>query len=151
MNKIIFIMLFITSSAMVFGQEVENDSIVTDSISTEFAKEKIVKVEGEVLTETTDRYKIYPTSNIYNFIKLDTVTGRIWKIQWNLEDDKRFSRYISSKILIDLEDDDQWINGRFEVYPTQNTYNFLLLDKITGKAWQFQWGFDANENWITEI
>ena len=58
MNKIIFIMLFITSSAMVFGQEVENDSIVTDSISTEFAKEKIVKVEGEVLTETTDRYKI---------------------------------------------------------------------------------------------
>jgi hypothetical protein len=149
MKKIIFIMLFITSSAMVFGQEVENDSIVTDSISTEFAKEKIVKVEGEVLTKTTDRFKIYPTSNMYNFLLLDTQTGRVWKIQWNLESNKRFQKEVSLKILVDY--DEEWINGRFELYPTENMHNFLLLDKIYGRVWQLQWSFEAKNNWITEI
>jgi hypothetical protein len=149
MRKIIFIFLFIASHTVVFAQEEKIDSIGTDSISTEYINEKIITVEGKVFTETTDRYKIYPTSNMYNFIKLDTRTGVIRRIQWDLKDNKRYETSISYKILVGI--DDEWKNGRFEVYPTQNIYNFLLLDKINGRTWQFQWGFDANENWIERI
>ena len=31
--------------------------------------------------EDIERYKIYPTENIYTSLKLDTATGRIWQLQ----------------------------------------------------------------------
>lgn len=161
MKKIIFIILSIAFSATALTQKENNDSIRTDSIfselvkiksdsiSIELVKEKIEKVEGEVFTKTTDRFKIYPTSNMYNFLLLDTQTGRVWKIQWNLESNKRFEKEVSLKILVDY--DEEWINGRFELYPTENMHNFLLLDKIDGRVWQLQWSFEAKNNWIDRI
>ena len=37
--------------------------------------------------EDIERYKIYPTENIYTSLKLDTATGRIWQLQIGLSDD----------------------------------------------------------------
>ena len=37
--------------------------------------------------EDIERYKIYPTENIYTSLKLDTATGRIWQLQIGLGDD----------------------------------------------------------------
>ena len=40
----------------------------------------------------------------------------------------------------------------YELYPTQNIYNFLLLDTLTGRVWQVQWSSnDANRGIIGEI
>ena len=86
---------------------------------------------------------------MYNFLLLDTQTGRVWKIQWNLESNKRFEKEVSLKILVDY--DEEWINGRFELYSTENMHNFLLLDKIDGRVWQLQWSFEAKNNWIDRI
>ena len=36
--------------------------------------------------EDIERYKIYPTENIYTFLKLDTATGKIWQLQISLGD-----------------------------------------------------------------
>lgn len=149
MKKIIFIILFITLSATIIAQEEKNDSIKTDSNATEYLKENKIKVEGEVVTITTDRFKLYPTSNTYNFIRLDTMTGRLWRVQWHFESNKRLERIVSLKILVDY--DEEWINGRFEIYSTENMYNFLLLDKIDGRVWQCQWSFEASENLIVRI
>ncbi|HEV3218228.1 MAG TPA: hypothetical protein VGZ48_00545 [Candidatus Acidoferrales bacterium] len=33
--------------------------------------------------------------------------------------------------------------GRFTLYPTENIYNFLLLDQIDGRVWQVQWNWDS--------
>lgn len=33
----------------------------------------------------SNRYKIYPTENIYILIKLDTQTGKLELIQWSLK------------------------------------------------------------------
>ncbi len=108
-----------------------------------------IKISGETITRTKDRYKIYPTPNMYNFLKLDTRTGVIYRIQWSLTDNKRYESYVSRKLLVDLNDD--WIDGRFEIYPTTNIYSFLLLDKINGRVWHCQWGFSASHNWIERI
>ncbi len=35
--------------------------------------------------EKTGRFFLYPTTNIYNFILLDQVDGRIWQVQWGEE------------------------------------------------------------------
>lgn len=42
-----------------------------------------------------------------------------------------------------LDDSEQ--SQRFELYPTQNSFNFLKLDKKTGKFYQVQWSLEGEE------
>lgn len=41
--------------------------------------------------------------------------------------------------------------GRFFLYPTENTYNFILLDQIDGRVWQVQWNIDRDMRGIWQI
>ena len=58
--------------------------------------------------EDIERYKIYPTENIYTSLKLDTATGRIWQLQIGLGDDVyRVASVLSDEWLVDNKD--EWI------------------------------------------
>ena len=35
--------------------------------------------------ERNGRFFLYPTTNIYNFILLDQIDGRMWQVQWSTE------------------------------------------------------------------
>lgn len=96
--------------------------------------------------QTKDRYKLYPTENIYNLLKLDTQTGRIEQIQWSLDTNKEGSMTINMEDL-------SWDTGAgtFELYPTQNMYQFVLLDKTNGRTWHVQWGMEDKKRWIRRI
>ena len=96
----------------------------------------------------TERYKIYPTDNIYIFLKLDTRTGLIRLIQWSLEDDKEFSQGLNFEM---LNPENLNFNGMFELYPTKNMFQFILLNKLTGETWHVQWGFKTEENIVRQI
>lgn len=39
--------------------------------------------------EKNGRFFLYPTTNIYNFILLDQIDGRVWQVQWNTESKNR--------------------------------------------------------------
>ena len=55
--------------------------------------------------EDIERYKIYPTENIYTSLKLDTPTGRIWQLQIGLGDDvDRVASVLSDQWLVDNKD-----------------------------------------------
>ena len=105
--------------------------------------------------EQIERYKLYPTDNMYNFINLDTATGIMTLVQWSLESDSRFVYKLSYEILLPdgwVESTDEEMKyGRFKLYPTSNTYNFLLLDTENGRTWQVQWGFEKDERFVIEI
>ena len=92
-----------------------------------------------------DRFKLYATENIYNFLLLDTETGKIDIVQWSLDDGKEGSATINDK---DLSLDTGC--GTFELYPTKNLYQFLLLDKVTCRKWHVQWGFKAARDGLNE-
>ena len=90
--------------------------------------------------QLNNRYKLYPTDNMWTFLKLDTCLGYVWQVQFVINSDNRWQDKIVYASRLDW--DENWeplanIN-RFELYPTQNTYNFLLLDKKTGRIWQIQ-------------
>lgn len=95
-----------------------------------------------------NRYKLYPTENIYNFLQLDTKTGKIEQVQWSLEDNNEGSVTINDTDLT-------WGLGNgsnvFELYPTKNMYQFILLEKTTGRKWHVQWGFESSKRWIKRI
>ena len=44
--------------------------------------------------EVAGRFELYPTTNMYKFILVDTQDGRTWMIQWNIESDRRFRERI---------------------------------------------------------
>ncbi|MCM1020774.1 MAG: hypothetical protein NC343_01420 [Muribaculum sp.] len=93
-------------------------------------------------------YKLYPTSNMWTFIKLDTRNGKMWQVQYSIKgDDYRFESPLNMTPLVTAGDE----AGRFELYPTQNIYNFILLDGMNGKTWQVQWSTEPESQGIIPI
>lgn len=96
------------------------------------------KTQNESKQEVNDgaRYELYSTQNIWTFLKLDTRTGRIWQVQYSLEEGKRGEWILNSQ---SLTQNSEGKNGRFKLYPTSNIFNFILLDHSNGKTYQVQW------------
>ena len=102
----------------------------------------------EINTSLKERYKLYQTENIYTFLQLDTKTGMIEQVQWSLDSDNEGSVTINSD---DLTYGFGYGSASFELYPTKNIYQFILIDKTSGKKWHVQWGMKSNERWIRRI
>ena len=45
------------------------------------------------IEEVPKYYKLYPTDNLYVFLKLNTKLGYIWLDQWSIEDETSFLIY----------------------------------------------------------
>lgn len=95
-----------------------------------------------------DVYKLYPTDNRWTFIKLNTADGRLWQVQYDINGENRFESALN--ILVRAKGEEA-VNGRFELYPTQNMYNFILLDQIDGRLWQVQWSIERENRMVLEI
>ncbi len=143
--------------------------------------------------EDLERYKLYPTQNMYTFIKLDSSNGLLWQVQYGVGDVISSEVVLSSwKISKSVEEITQEYNkefknweeiimcdpklssndieiwkpislekrltyesiakiGRYKLYPTQNIYNFILLDVINGRAYQVQWNIDEKKRIVQSI
>lgn len=98
--------------------------------------------DANYLESLIGRYKIYPTNNIYNSLMLDTSTGRVTAVQIGINNDNsRFQYKVCDAVETNYE---LAIVGRFELYPTGNNYNFILLDTLWGYTYQVQWSTDNN-------
>lgn len=71
----------------------------------------------------------------------------MWQVQWSTGDDT-FQVPLSLTSLVSSEEEK---NGRFFLYPTTNTYNFILLDQIDGRVWQVQWNTEAKNRLVVPI
>lgn len=108
------------------------------------------KEKKPVATVEQPNYRLYPTQNMWNFIKLNTVNGQMWIVQYTVNDDNnRYEVALNKSSLLDQNQ--QPIVGRFSLVPTQNMWNFILLDQVDGRQWQVQWGFDKQDNMIVPI
>lgn len=140
---------FLFCSWNVFAQNtLKNDTVLTQNLNKDSLLLDISKKLDDIdfRIRGIDRYKMYRTENIYTLLKLDTMTGKIEQVQWSLDDDKEGTWTINS---LDLSFDTGC--GTFELYPTQNMYQFILLDKVTGRQWHVQWGIGDNKRWIKRI
>ena len=158
MKKLILLLLFIPLVS--FGQDEEKKGlnniikqvkklakeIDIDGLISKADTIPAIPLQPLIKTVPTEKYKIYPTDNIYTQLLLDTSTGRIWQVQWSSEDETRFKTILNSISLV--PDDDGWNDdlpsSRFKLHSTQNTYTFLLLDVTDGRTWQVQWSIDNN-------
>ncbi len=93
----------------------------------------------------TNNFVLYPTTNVFTFLKLDTRNGKIWQVQYSM-DDNEFEVNLNSTELVTSGKP-----GQFALYPTTNIWTFLLLDTLNGNVWHVQWSMDAKERGIIPI
>lgn len=89
-------------------------------------------------------FRLFPTQNNWNYMKLDTRTGQIWMVQFSIKktedsftwilDDSKIEEAIPENI------------GRFTLYPTSNIFNYILLDQFDGRTWQVQYSLENIES-----
>ncbi len=104
------------------------------------------------VTQATDvPYRLFPTNNIWTFLKLDTITGKIWQVQFSVEsEDYRFETVLNPTDITEILKQDKVV-GRYTLYPTSNIYNFVMLDQIDGYTYQVQWIAEAENRFIIQI
>ncbi|WP_316797112.1 hypothetical protein [Pedobacter agri] len=100
-----------------------------------------------ISTDSAVVYRLFTTRNKWTYIKLNTRNGQMWQVQYSLEDNNREDA-LSLLIRVPKEEEK---NGRFFLYPTQNMYNFILLDQLDGRVWQVQWSIEEKSRMVVRI
>lgn len=150
------IYLFLFFGACCFANAVGQDSASEITVSNAEAVpvwDSLIMDKMEIIHNRIEnlvpRYKMYMTENIYNLIKLNTATGQLWQVQYGVGDTDALTVSIdNSSLLYSWEPE---VPGRFELYPTQNMYNFILIDNDTGKTWQVQWNTSSSKRFRQRI
>jgi hypothetical protein len=89
---------------------------------------------------------------MWTFLELETFSGRIWQVQYSVKgEDYRFKSILNENSMIPIFDTEGEFAGRFELYRTQNMYNFILLDTSSGSTWQVQWSTEPENRGIVRI
>ena len=122
----------------------EQDS--TESIFNEETIQRLALLK--TLMDDSPAYVLYRTDNMWTFLKLETSTGKIWQVQYAVGDGDAFQVELND---ISLAFDGMETAGRFKLHPTDNMYNFLLLDTHTGNVWQAQWSQNPDNRGVIPI
>ena len=144
----------------VFGAKAQVDTLTTSKDSLKVVAEPpTVKLDSMTMAyidaiynriiENTPRYKMYKTENTYNLLKLDTATGRVWQVQYRLGSTDSMTVAVDDSSL--LWESETLRAGRFELYATNNMYQFILLDTATGRTWQVQWNTEPSRRFRERI
>ena len=144
--------LFVVFCLFDFASFAQKDTLSTDLMLS--PKDSLyIEVMGciaEQSSYTHPRFKLYGTENIYNLIKLDTATGALWQVQFEMNRDSDAMTAVIDDTSL-LWSDEEPRAGRFELYPTKNMYTFILLDTELGRTYQVQWSTKAKERFRMRI
>lgn len=155
MNKMIITISIMLMSLTLNAQIQDSTSVLASSVQLLSTKDSLyMKMLSEISDQIADlepqRYKIYKTENMYNLLKLDTATGRIWQVQYGMNNyAKPMETPIDDRSL--LMSSEKVCSGRFELYPTNNMYTFILLDTLWGSVWQVQWSTNPKQRFRSVI
>ena len=131
------------------------------AVSTAFAATgfgpDVVKIKSDPPQRVDAAFRLFETQNMWNFLLLDTRYGHVWQVQFSVQEDTesfmielpltqaRTGRRKSTAIAPPAFPSPKRSTivpspGTFTLYPTQNMWNFLLLNQETGEMWQCQFG-----------
>ncbi|MFT4850764.1 MAG: hypothetical protein ACI8Q1_003023 [Parvicella sp.] len=149
MNTKNFILIsFLTLTAINSYGQIEQDSISTVQ-KVEKQVEKHVEQKAKIQQLEVPIYKLFATQNTWASLKLNTRNGKIWQVHYSItKDGYEGTLSINSYSLVLTEEE---INGRFNLYPTENMYNFILLDQVNGNTYKVQWHNDNDKRFIRRI
>lgn len=132
MKKILFLVYFICIASMSVFAQYTSDSNTKNT---------------QPSPDANVNFRLFQTNNQWTFLKLDTRNGVITHVQYSVDNNSMEYSLNPTPLVSELEQKP----GRFFLYPTENSYNFILLDQISGKCWQVQWNIDKEKRGIWRI
>lgn len=160
MKKFLFFLLILSipflGMAQTVGKKQESTSssqgkniyALLSKIDTLLTINNMLLEQIEIDSSLKGRFKLYKTENNFNFLELDTKTGKIKQVQWSLDEKNEGSSVINN---VDLSWGTGYGSGSFELYPTSNIFQFILINKTNGRKWHVQWGLENANRWIRYI
>ena len=106
---------------------------------------------GNYQSPTPAKFRLYPTSNRYTYLRLNTTNGFIDIVQYSTTEEQESMIYPLSVYPVVMDFFNLGTLDRFTIYPTQNVYNFLLLDQVYGDTYQVQWSQDSTMRGVQQI
>ena len=82
----------------------------------------------------TRRFQMFPTENIWTFLKLDTSNGKIWQVQYSVNDNNRGEIELNNTALVSGEAAE---NGRFTLYQQTTCTTSFCLTNLMVKCGKF--------------
>ena len=134
MKRILIILVSLVFSIGTFSQNYSSESNTKSTVAS---------------PDDNVNFRLFQTNNRWTFLKLDTRNGVITHVQYSTENRSEMIEYSLNSLPLVEEVDAK--PGRFFLYPTENTYNFIRLDQIDGRVWQVQWSIDADSRGIWRI
>jgi hypothetical protein len=120
--------------------------IIVLAITTSFAQTQTTPM-SIVSPDSAIVYRLFSTQNKWTYIKLNTRNGQMWQVQYSLEDN---NMEVPLSLISRVSKEDEK-SGRFFLYPTQNIWNFILLDQLDGRVWQVQWSNEQKNRIVVQI
>jgi len=125
--------------------------MLTFPLSAQTADSQTHEMLQTIIEQTSvPRYKMYQTTNIYNLLKLDTRLGQVWMVQYSLSEADAIIAEVGKPVLNESSEKNGY-NGRFELYSTENIYNFIMLDTYTGDMYQVQWNIYPDKRFVIDL
>ena len=135
MKKLMILLIIVLTTLTSFAQEKDNGGTLNSDTQNNKGYEVVT-------------YRLFPTQNMWTFIKLNTRNGQMWQVQYDVSGNSRLESNLSLIPLVAKEGEK---DGRFTLYITQNIYNFILLDQLDGRIWQVQWSTEAENRLVIPI
>jgi hypothetical protein len=142
-----FIICYSTFNSYAQTEATSQQELSTTNVDSTYMVQ--IKAIYDRIENLVPRFKIYKTENTYNLIKLNTATGQIWQVQYRLGDTESTTVVIDDNSLLWYSEPE--VPGRFELYPTNNMYQFILIDTQTGRTWQVQWNTTPSKRFRERI
>ena len=106
---------------------------------------------GLLLTQTQNpnaAYRLFNTKNIFTLLLLNTTSGSIQKVAWDLKGKETFHVPLAPCLGATGKDSHP---GRYTLQATQNIWTFIMLDQDTGNTWYVQWSLNAENDFCQPI
>lgn len=96
------------------------------------------------------RAKVYPTGDEKTSVRLDTHTGETHVLDIG---EKRKGRYAFTRLLADavIRDEKMGWDGRFEIFPTTQTYLMIMVDRADRSTYMVLCGPDSSRYLVEKI
>lgn len=124
--------------AVMFALSPSIDAAAQTRSKVDVSSDSTLRVSVPFDVPISARYRLHPTRNAWNFIQIDTATGRLWQVQYSIDESPAVRFVLSSPDLSGGGSEP----GRFALYETANVWNFLMIDQKDGRVWQVQFTLD---------
>ena len=129
-------------------------SLLLDSATGQILQLQIGLTDVDQMKSVLSDFKYANTVDYYTQVHNDDM--KYWEEEYNSKPDS----------IVSIEDKAYWKpstleeklkyrkiakNGRFKLYPTDNSYNYIMVDVITGDSYKVQWNIDKEKRFISKF